>query len=263
MVDNWPLDAALSCSSTDFLMSTGIMIRIEGLSFSYPDGTKALDDISLAIAEGSSTGIVGANGAGKSTLVNHLNGYYLPQAGRISIGNTLVNKKSLDQIHKMVGLLFQNPDDQLFTARLYDDIAFGPENFGMNNAAITTRVEEVLRELDLWELRDKAPSHLSQGEKRFAALATILVMNPEVIVMDEPTSDLDPSNRRKLINRVNGFNKTTITVSHDLDFIWDTCQRVCIMNKGRIAADGTAKEILGNRELLEANHLELPLRLQG
>ena len=238
------------------------MISIEGLSFSWPDGTKAIDHITLTVAEGDSVGIVGANGAGKSTLVNHLNGYFLPQKGSISIGGTALNKKNLDKIHKMVGLLFQNPDDQLFTARLYDDVAFGPENLGINPADIATLVEEALRELNLWELRNKPPAHLSQGQKRFASFATVLVMNPDVIVMDEPTADLDPKNRRKLINLVNELEKTKITVSHDLDFIWDTCQRVCIMNQGRITAEGATKEILSNREMLEANNLELPLRLQ-
>jgi cobalt/nickel transport system ATP-binding protein len=238
------------------------MISITGLSFSWPDGTKAIDHISLGIAEGSSVGIVGANGAGKSTLVNHLNGYFLPQEGSISIGDTELNKKNLDRIHKMVGLLFQNPDDQLFTARLYDDVAFGPENLGMNPVDIAMLVEDALRELNLWELRDRPPAHLSQGQKRFASFATVLVMKPEVIVMDEPTADLDPKNRRKLINLVNGLGITKITVSHDLDFIWDTCQRVCIMNQGRITADGPAEEILSNSPLLEANSLELPLCLQ-
>jgi cobalt/nickel transport system ATP-binding protein len=239
------------------------MLSIRKLSFSYPDGTRAIDNISLDIAEGSSTGIVGANGAGKSTLVNHLNGFYLPQEGSLSIGETSYSKKNLDTIHKQVGLLFQNPDDQLFSARLYDDIAFGPENLGEAPEMIRAMVETRLREFNLWHLRDKPPSHLSQGEKRFAALAAVLVMNPELIVMDEPTSDLDPKNRRKLINLINGLAITKITVSHDLDFIWDTCQRVCIMNRGRIAADGPTKEILSNRALLESNNLELPLRLQG
>ncbi|MEI6756963.1 MAG: ATP-binding cassette domain-containing protein [Chlorobium sp.] len=255
------MGSLLPLASPDLLIVT-IMLSIQGLSFSYPDGTRALDNITLAIAAGSSTGIVGANGAGKSTLVNHLNGYYLAQEGSISIGNTKICKKNIDHIHKLVGLLFQNPDDQLFTARVYDDIAFGPENLGLTPAEISTRVEETLRELNLWEMRNKPPSHLSQGEKRFAAFATLLVMKPEVIVMDEPTADLDPKNRRKLINLVNGLDRTKIIVSHDLDFINDTCQRVCIMNKGRIAANGPAKDILCNRELLESNNLELPLRLQ-
>ncbi|WP_076792020.1 energy-coupling factor ABC transporter ATP-binding protein [Chlorobium sp. KB01] len=238
------------------------MISIEGLSFSYPDGTKAIENINLAITEGSAVGIAGANGAGKSTLVNHLNGYYLPMEGSISIGGIRVSRKNLDLIHKMVGLLFQNPDDQLFTARLYDDVAFGPENLGMNRRDIAILAEEMLRELNLWELRDKPPAHLSQGQKRFASFATVLIMKPDVIVMDEPTSDLDPKNRRKLINLVNSLGITKITVSHDLDFIWDTCDRVCIMNNGCIAADGQTREILSDRTLLEANNLELPLRLQ-
>ncbi len=238
------------------------MISIKDLSFSWPDGTRAIDRITLAIAKGSSMGIVGANGAGKSTLVNHLNGYFLPQEGSISIGGTVVSKKNLDRIHRVVGLLFQNPDDQLFTARLYDDVAFGPENLGMKVATIATLVEEVLRELNLWELRNKPPAHLSQGEKRFAAFASVLVMQPEVIVMDEPTADLDPKNRRKLINLVNALTMTMVTVSHDLDFVWDICERVCIMNQGRIVEEGPTREILSQRKLLEANSLELPLRLQ-
>ncbi len=257
-----PLVALFSYFSIDFLIPKQ-MICIKELSFSYPDGTRAIDNITLDITRGSSTGIVGANGAGKSTLVNHLNGYYLPQKGSITIDRLKVEKKQLDQLHQLVGLVFQNPDDQLFTARLYDDIAFGPENLGIEPEKIKALVEKALRELNLWHLRDKPPSHLSQGEKRFAAFAAVLVMKPEVIVMDEPTADLDPKNRRKLINLVQGLKNTTITVSHDLDFIWDTCQRVCIMNEGRIAADGPTREILGNRELLESNSLELPLRLQG
>jgi cobalt/nickel transport system ATP-binding protein len=239
------------------------MITVEKLGFIYPDGTRALSDISLCFDAGSSTGIVGANGAGKSTLVNHLNGYYLPTEGCISIGETTYCRKNLDQIRREVGLLFQNPDDQLFMARLYDDIAFGPENLGMDEGEMKTLVEETLLELGLWEVREKPPSHLSQGQKRFAAFAAVLVMDPKVIVMDEPTSDLDPRNRRKLINLVNSLHKTRITVSHDLDFIWDTCEQVCIMNGGRIAARGAAKEILSSRDLLESNNLELPLRMQG
>ncbi len=262
MENHRPLVALFSFFSIDILIPT-LMISIKELSFSYPDGTRAIDNITLSITRGSSIGIVGANGAGKSTLVNHLNGYYLPQKGSITIEGQKVEKKHLDRIHQLVGLLFQNPDDQLFTARVYDDIAFGPENLGTEPEKIRGLIEEVLRELNLWHLRDKPPSHLSQGEKRFAAFAAVLVMKPEVVVMDEPTADLDPKNRRKLINLVNGLKNTTITVSHDLDFIWDTCQRVCIMNQGRIAADGATREILGNRALLESNSLELPLRLQG
>jgi len=238
------------------------LIIAEEVSFFYPDGTKALDNLSLTILAGESAGIVGANGAGKSTLVNHLNGYLLPHDGKISIAGLEVKKKNIETIRQQVGLVFQNPDDQLFTARLYDDVIFGPLNLGRNKQDIDTAAEQLLKNLGLWELRDKPPSHLSQGQKRFAAFATILVMQPTVLVMDEPTSDLDLRNRRKLINLVNTLQATKITVSHDLDFIWDTCDRVYIMAEGRITAHGATREILSNRELLEANGLELPLRLQ-
>jgi len=239
------------------------LIIAEEVSFFYPDGTKALDNLSLTILAGESAGIVGANGAGKSTLVNHLNGYFLPHDGKISIGGLEVKKKNIETIRQQVGLVFQNPDDQLFTASLYDDVLFGPLNLGMKREDVEGAAEQLLLNLGLWELREKPPSRLSQGQKRFAAFATVLIMQPPVLVMDEPTSDLDPRNRRKLITLVNTLQATKITVSHDLDFIWDTCSCVFIMAEGKITAHGATKEILSNRELLEANGLELPLRLQG
>lgn len=239
------------------------MITVERVSFSYPDGTRALHDVSLTVMTGESTGIVGANGAGKSTLVNHLNGWYLPQTGKITINGAVLLKKNRELIRKQAGLVFQNPDDQLFMSRLYDDIVFGPENLGMNKQKTAEEAERILRDFDLWELRDKPPSRLSQGQKRFAAFAAVLMMHPSVLVMDEPTSDLDPRNRKRLISLVNALPATRVTVSHDLDFIWDTCTEVCVMAEGRIAAKGAAKEILRDRDLLEANGLELPLRLQG
>ena len=239
------------------------MIDIEQLAFTYPDGTRALDGVTLQIGKGESTGIVGANGAGKSTLVSHLNGWFLPQKGTIRIDGIEIDNRNRESIRKMVGLLFQNPDDQLFTARLYDDVMFGPTNLGMERGAAESETEKLLREFGLWELRNKPPAHLSQGQKRFAALVTVLVMQPSILVMDEPTSDLDPRNRRKLIGLIQSLEVTTVTVSHDLDFIWETCHKVCIMNSGRIVARGPSRELLSNRELLEDNGLELPLRLQG
>ena len=239
------------------------MIAIEQLAYTYPDGTRALDDIDLQLGKGESLGIAGSNGAGKSTLVNHLNGWFLPQEGSVRIGEVKADKKTVEQIRKKVGLVFQKPDDQLFMARLYDDVLFGPMNLGMDENDSRAEAERLLGMFGLWELRDKPPAHLSQGQKRFAAIAAVLVMQPELLVMDEPTSDLDPRNRRKLIELVNELPMTRVTVSHDLDFIWDTCDRVCILNKGKIVADGPTKEILADRDLLEANGLELPLRLQA
>ncbi len=239
------------------------MIDIEKLAFTYPDGTRALDGLSLRVKRGESVGIAGSNGAGKSTLVSHLNGWHLPQSGSVRIGGVVAGRKTVEEIRKKVGLVFQKPDDQLFMARVYDDVLFGPSNLGMSESESRAEAERLLRLFGLWELRDKPPAHLSQGQKRFAALAAVLVMKPELLVMDEPTSDLDPRNRRMLIGLLNDLQTTKLTVSHDLDFIWETCQRVCIMNKGKIVADGPTKQILADRELLESNGLELPLRLQG
>lgn len=239
------------------------MIDIEKLAFTYPDGTRALDGLSLRVKRGESVGIAGSNGAGKSTLVSHLNGWHLPQSGSVRIGGVVAGRKTVEEIRKKVGLVFQKPDDQLFMARVYDDVLFGPSNLGMSESESRAEAERLLRLFGLWELRDKPPAHLSQGQKRFAALAAVLVMKPELLVMDEPTSDLDPRNRRMLIGLLNDLQTTKLTVSHDLDFIWETCPRVCIMNKGKIIADGPTKQILADRELLESNGLELPLRLQG
>lgn len=238
------------------------MISVEKVSFCYPDGTKALDEVSFSVMEGESVGIVGANGAGKSTLVGHLNGWFLPENGIVAIEGTESVKKNREILRRKVGLVFQNPDDQLFMARLWDDILFGPDNLGMNRSSSEEETGKLLREFGLWDLRDKPPSKLSQGQKRFAAFAAVLVMQPAVLVMDEPTSDLDPRNRKKLISLVNSLPSTRITVSHDLDFIWDTCTRVFIMSRGKISAHGYTREVLANRKLLEENGLELPLRLQ-
>jgi cobalt/nickel transport system ATP-binding protein len=237
-------------------------VKIEQLGFSYPDGTSALANVSIAINQGERVGVVGSNGAGKSTLVNHLNGYFLTQKGSIHINGIPLSKKTQEEIRRHVGVVFQNPDDQLFMTRLYDDIAFGPKNLGMSQDNIDIAVEKVLHELNLWELRDKPSMHISQGQKRFAAFATVLVMEPAIIVVDEPTSDLDPRNRRKLIRLMNNLKATCITVSHDLDFIWDTCERVLVMSAGKVVADGKTKEILSDESLLKSNSLELPIRLQ-
>jgi len=238
------------------------VITVERLSFAYPDGTQALRNISLSIRNGESAGIIGANGAGKSTLVNHLNGWLRPQSGTVKVEGSRSTGKNQENLRRMVGLVFQNPDDQLFMTRLFDDIMFGPGNLGLPRQESEAEAERLLRDFGLWELRGKPPSKLSQGQKRFAAFAAVLVMRPCVLVMDEPTSDLDPRNRKKLASLVNSLASTRITVSHDLDFIWDTCSRVFIMNSGRISAQGEARALLSNRELLEENALELPLRLQ-
>lgn len=237
-------------------------ISIKNLGYTYEDGTRAIDGITLDIAFGESVGIAGGNGAGKSTLVHHLNGYFIPQQGSISINETVLTKKTQETIRKIVGLVFQNSDDQLFMSSVYEDIMFGPQNMGIQGDALTSIVDKTINDLGLWHLKHKVPSHLSAGQKRFCAFATVLVMQPKILVMDEPTSDLDPRHRRQLINHVCKLDITKITVSHDLDFIWDTCERTIIINGGRVVADGLTKEVLSDEKMLQENGLELPLRLQ-
>ncbi len=238
------------------------MIKIENLCYTYPDGTKALRGISLEVPAGASIGVIGANGAGKSTLVNHLNAFHLPQAGRVLVNGIESSKANAEKLRKEVGLVFQNSEDQLFMPRLIDDVIFGPMNLGVPRDDAMRDAERVMRELDIWSLRLKPPFNLSQGQKRFAAFATILVMKPSVIVVDEPTSDLDPRNRRKLISLMRNLKSTSIIVSHDLDFVWDTCERVVMISEGCITGDGPAEKILSDRTFLESNGLELPIRLQ-
>ncbi|MBF0430586.1 MAG: ABC transporter ATP-binding protein [Fibrobacteria bacterium] len=239
------------------------LVIAENLSYSYPDGTRALDDVSFEIHHGESVGLIGPNGAGKSTLINHLNGYLLPTSGQARIGDIVINKKTRQDIRKTVGVVFQNPDDQLFMSRIYEDVAFGPENLGLPPQVIEDRVKAALSLLNMWPLRDKAPHHLSDGQKRAAAIATVLSMDPDVLVMDEPSSNLDPKSRRKIINFLNEFEHTKIIVSHDLDLIWDCCKRTILLKDGKVEADGPTEEILKNKELLEGCNLELPFRFQG
>lgn len=239
------------------------LISIKHLSYHYGDGTQALNDVSLDIEEHQSIGIVGANGAGKSTLANHICGFHLPQHGSITIADTVLSKATAEAIRKIVGVVFQNADDQLFMTTLVDDVAFGLRNLGFSRDKARTKAMASLEQFGIAHLAEKAPFNLSQGEKRYAAFAGVLALEPRVIIMDEPTSDLDPKSRRKTIERINSLEATHILVSHDLDFIWDTCDRVVIMSQGTVQADGPMKEILSNENLLDANGLELPLRLMN
>ncbi len=238
------------------------MINIQNLSYTYPSGVPALLNISTQINQGESVGIIGANGAGKSTLICHLNGVLSPTSGEIIIDNLAVEKNNLESIRKKVGVVFQDPDDMLFMPRIIDDVLFGLENLGIEKEKALLDAERILEYLELWELKERPPFTLSQGQKRFAAIAAVMVMGPSILIFDEPTSDLDPGNRRKLISLLNKQLVTKIIVSHDLDFIWDTCERVILLSNGSIKANGPAIEILSSQALLEENGLELPLRLQ-
>lgn len=239
------------------------MIRIRNIGFCYPDGNRALNDISIDIEKGSNVAVVGANGAGKSTLLALLVGLHTLLEGQIEINGKEVSKDSLDEIRKMVGFVFQNPDDQLFMARVYDDIAFGPRNFGYSAEKITEMTDTALEIMQIGHLKDRAPHKLSGGEKRNVAIAAVLAMNPEVLLLDEPSSYLDPKSRRNFILAMEKLPHTKIIATHDLDLVLDLCDRVIIMNQGKVIADGAPLELFLDGDLMERSGLELPLSLQA
>jgi cobalt/nickel transport system ATP-binding protein len=238
-------------------------ISVSDLGFVYPDGTPALDGVSFEIGHGESVAIVGANGAGKSTLLMHLNGVLSPTRGTVRIGDVPVNKDTLPDIRKAVGFVFQNPDDQLFMPTVFEDVAFGPRNLGLPDADIADRATDALARVGAAALRDRPPYRLSGGEKRSVAIATVLAMCPSVLVLDEPSSNLDPRARRQLIELLGGFEHTKIIATHDLDLALDLCERTIVISRGGVAADGRTREIFADEGLLDACHLERPLVMQG
>jgi cobalt/nickel transport system ATP-binding protein len=238
-------------------------VHIENLHFAYPDGTDALQGISLALTEGECVGIVGENGAGKSTLFLHLVGYLTPSQGTISIGTTQVTRKTLREIRQRVGMVFQDTDDQLFMPTVQDEVAFGPLNLGLGEDEVARRVLSAIRQVGVEHLRDRAPHRLSGGEKRAVTLAAVLSMQPDVLVLDEPTANLDPKSRRQVIGLMNSFDHTQLVATHDLDLVMDTCSRTIVLHEGRVAADGSPAAIFSDEELLARCHLEKPLRMQA
>ena len=238
------------------------MIICEHVSFSYEKDRPVLRDLTFRIAKGESVGLIGANGAGKSTLMKVLLGLQFA-SGRVLVGGTPVEKATLPQIRRKLGYVLQNSDNQMFMPTVYEDMTFGLLNYGMSRQAAEERVDAVLAQLGLTELKHRYNHRISGGEKRMAAIATVLAMEPEALLMDEPCSALDPCNRRIVIDTIRSLPQTRIITSHDLDMILDTCQRVILLSGGEIRADGPADVILRDRALLEANHLELPLCLAG
>lgn len=238
------------------------VIEANEICYIYPDGTQAINNISFKILHGESVGIIGANGAGKSTLIKQMNGFLMPTSGNISIGGIPVNEKNKVEIRRHLGLVFQNPDDQLFMPTVFDDVAFGPLNLGLSKEDIEKCVTESLSTVGCLHLKNRPSHHLSLGQKRAVSIATVLAMGPNILVMDEPSSFLDPRSRRDLINLLSKFAHTKIIVSHDLDLILDVCKRCIILREGKVQADGHVQELLSNKEILEQNHLELPLTLQ-
>jgi cobalt/nickel transport system ATP-binding protein len=238
------------------------IVEFKDVNFRYPDGTEALKGINFRITHGEAVGICGANGAGKSTLLMHTNGYLLPTAGTVTVGNYSLSKKTRQEIRKTVGMVFQNPDDQLFMPTVFDDCAFGPLNLEMDEQSVRERVFEALKTVNCLDLKDKPSHHLSAGQKSAVAIASIIAMAPDIIVMDEPAANLDPKSRRSLITLLKTFKHSKIIATHDLDLILDCCERCIVIGSGAVVADGPSLDILSDRALLEANNLELPLSLQ-
>jgi cobalt/nickel transport system ATP-binding protein len=238
-------------------------VRITRLCYTYPDGTRALEGIDLDVSYGERIAIVGPSGAGKSTLLLHLNGV-LEGTGSIRIMGQTLNASNLQQIRKQVGLLFQDPNDQLFCPTVFEDIAFGPMNLSVPADAIPHRVEKALNDSGLdYSFRSRSSHHLSLGERRRVSLATVLAMEPAILGMDEPTSNLDPRNRRHLIEVISGLKAALIIATHDLELVLDVCSRTVLMDHGKIWADGETKAILSDARLIETHGLEVPLSLKS
>lgn len=239
------------------------IVQAENLAYTYPDGNKALKNISFLITHGESVAFVGANGAGKSTLLMHLNGHLLPGKGSLRIGDFPLTRETVQNIRRSVGMVFQESDDQLFMPTVYDDVAFGPLNMGLPADIVDGKVKSTLETVGALHLINRPSHRLSGGEKRSVAIATVLSMSPDILVMDEPTSNLDPKARRRLIELLKSFKHTKIIATHDLDMALDLCERTIIIREGEVAADGRSIDILNNKSLLSESNLEKPLRFQG
>ena len=232
-------------------------MEIKDLDYAYPDGTIALRGVNLTVEEGESVGIVGPNGAGKSTLLLHLNGI-LTGRGEVRIFGLGVERKNLREIRRRVGLVFQDPDDQLFSPTVFDDVAFGPINMGLPREEVEAAVARALEEVGVTGQERRSAHHLSYGQKKRVSIATVLSMRPDLLVLDEPSSNLDPRARREFSELLQGMKITKILVAHDLPFVFENCDRVVVMSGGRVVADGDAFSILSDEALLAAHGLELP-----
>lgn len=236
-------------------------LTLDRVSYSYPDGQVALREVSFHVPAGQTLGLLGANGAGKSTLLLHLNGL-LRGSGTVRVGDLPVNDRTLPQIRARVGLLFQNPDDQLFLPTVFEDVAFGPRTQGFPSDEVRARVERALDVTGMRGCEERPPHHLSLGQKKRVALATVLALDCEVLVLDEPTSGLDPRGRRQLSEFLMSLRQTRIVATHDLEFAAELCDRVVVLSEGRIVADGPPGKVLGDAELMERTGLEVPHSLR-
>jgi cobalt/nickel transport system ATP-binding protein len=238
------------------------IIKVKNLECTYPDGTKALKGIDLDIFNHESVGLIGPNGAGKSTLLLHLNGVLGGRQGSVEILGMKVEEKNLIKIRQKVAIVFQQPDDQLFMPTVFDDVAFGPINAGYGEEKVREKVKKALKEVDMKGHEKRCSHHLSFGEKKRISLATVLSMQPEILILDEPTSNLDPRARRHLIELLKNLNLTKIVAGHDLELILEICSRVILLDEGKIVANGGAREVMNNKSLMESHGLEVPLSLK-
>lgn len=233
-------------------------IELDGVTFTYHDGTRALEDLSFSIRPGECVGVAGASGAGKSTLISCIVGFVTPEKGKITVGGLEVTRKNLKEIRAKTGLIFQNPDDQLFMPTVYDDVAFGPLQRNMKKEDVDRKVKKALKDRGLENLEHKFPGHLSGGQKRLAALAGTLVMEPEILLLDEPSSHLDPPARRNLIRQLDTLKNTRLITGHDLEMMLDLCNRTILLRSGKVVADGDPFEVFDDAGLMEQAGLETP-----
>ncbi|MBI1351342.1 MAG: ATP-binding cassette domain-containing protein [Actinomycetales bacterium] len=239
-------------------MTTPPSLLIDSLAFAYPDGHQALFGVHLRVNRGERVALLGPNGAGKTTLVLHLNGLLSGGVGTVSVAGLAVEPENYPEIRRRVGVVFQDPDDQLFMPTVRDDVAFGPANAGVTGAELDAAVSSALDAVGMLDFADRPPHHLSFGQRRRVALATVLVMRPEILVMDEPSSNLDPASRRELADIVRSLDITLLMVTHDLPYALELCPRSVILSDGVIVADGPTREILLDEQLMTRNRLELP-----
>lgn len=242
-------------------MTNPYAIETKNVQFSYPDGHEVLKNINCDIKKGEKVALIGPNGAGKSTFMSLLNGVSLATQGTVKINGLLVEKTNLIAIRRQVGIVFQDPDDQLFCPTVFDDVAFGPLNLGLPKDEIKARVQEALQTVGLTGFEERSSFHLSFGERKRLALASVLSYQPDILVFDEPSTNMDPLNRRNLIKWLKESDRTILLCTHDLDIALEVCNRCLILSNGEFVADGNASDILYDKHLLEKNHLELPLAL--
>jgi cobalt/nickel transport system ATP-binding protein len=245
-------------SATPDATADATAIEVRELGYRYPDGTSALKGISLRVAHGERIALLGPNGAGKSTLIGHLNGITRAQQGSITIEQRTIAAETVAKVRERVGVVFQDPDNMLFMTSVADDIAFGPRNMGLTAEEVARRVTLALAEVGLVDLAAKPGLHLSFGQKKRAALAAVLAMEPAVLVLDEPTSNLDPRSKRSMVELLSGLDVTLIVATHDMDLAWTLCDRAIVLDDGRIVADGPARDIMIDEALMHRHGLEVP-----